>query len=404
MAEEYQEQVKQRVLDEERFVRLRLSGPVRGQPVPWRRIEVRPVLLRGGRHLQFSFFDAKQDTTKNYRGPEALAKLDEVLAIPFSSVHVQSTDDDLRVQLTKSRRAIIHREQPQPEQRSVDLAHNHAKELPLPAGKPDRFLQEIGIMNQQGAISPAMQGKFSQINEFLKLIEHTGELERFEIRPLRLLDCGCGSSYLSLAAYHYLNNIRGIATELTGIDTNEKLIAKSNQHGTTLGFDRICFRTSSIIDYIPEHKPDILIALHACDTATDDAIAQGILNDARVILCAPCCHHELHTRLEAVAPFGPVFGHGILKQRLGDILTDTFRALILRIMGYKTDVIEFVSPEHTDRNLMIRAVKRARPGEQRYIREYDELKAFWRVAPYLEKVLAARGRSLAGILNAAGVQ
>jgi SAM-dependent methyltransferase len=275
-----------------------------------------------------------------------------------------------------------------------ELTHNVRKDLPLPAGKPDPFLQRIGVMNQQGVVSPPMQSKLSQINEFLKLLEHTGGLDRTGARPLEILDCGCGSSYLSLATYHYLNNIRGIPARLTGIDVNERLIEKSTEHGRVLGFEGICFSASAISEFVPEAPPDIVIALHACNTATDDALALGILNRARLIMCAPCCHHELHAQLHAVEPFGPVFQHGILRQRLGDLLTDTFRALILRICGYKTDVVEFVSPEHTDRNLMIRAVHRAGIPTGQARREYQELKSFWQVTPYLERLLQRAGRAL----------
>jgi SAM-dependent methyltransferase len=386
MAEEYQQQIKQGVFDESTFVRLTLAGPVRGQLSPWRKIVVRPVLVRNRRQLQFSYFDARQDTTKNDEGAAAAARLDEILAIPFSSVHLQTTSGDLRVQRTKSGKVLLHHEKPSL-RAEPELAHNAAKDLPLPAGKPDPFLQRIGIMNQQGVVSPPMKGKFSQINEFLKLLEHTGELEQFGDRPVEILDCGCGSSYLSLATYHYLNNIRNIPARLTGIDTNERLIAKSNQHGESLGFENICFRTTAIADFVPETSPDIVIALHACNTATDDAIAQGIANQARLIMCAPCCHHELHEQLHAVAPFEPLFQHGILRQRMGDLLTDTFRALILRICGYKTDVVEFVSPEHTDRNLLIRAVRRPGMPAGQALREYQELKTFWNVIPYLERLL-----------------
>lgn len=393
MAEEYQEQIIQGVLDEATFLRLTLAGPVRGQPCQWRKIVVRPVLVRNQRHLQFSYFDARQDTSKNYAGAEIATHLDEILAIPFGSVHLQATTGDLRLQRTKSGKLLFHREKPSLGA-APELAHNTAKDLPLPAGKPDPFLQRIGIMNQQGVVSPPMQGKFSQINEFLKLLEHTGELRQFGDRPIEILDCGCGSSYLSLATYHYLNNILGIPARLTGIDSNERLIQKSNQHSDELGFEHICFRTTVIADFVPETRPDIVVALHACNTATDDALLQGILNQARVILCAPCCHHELHEQLHAVAPFGPVFQQGILRQRMGDLLTDTFRALILRIYGYKTDVVEFVSPEHTDRNLMIRAVRREAIPTGRAMHEYQELKDFWKVTPYLERLLQRAGLDL----------
>ena len=389
MVKDYIETIKQLVLDDDTFLRMTLKGAVRGQEVPWRRVVVRPVLIKNARHLQFSYFDAKQDFTKNYRDNEAIEKLDEVLAVPFSSISVQSTLEDVQVQVTKEGKAIFSGTKPN--KGVVDLRHDAPKDLPLPAERPDAFLQALGIMNQQGKVLPSMQDKFSQINEFLKLLEHTGELERFEKRPMHILDCGCGSAYLSFAVYHYLNDLRGIAAALVGVDTNGKLVEKSNQHGQELGFERICFQESAIIDYVPDVPPDIVLALHACDMATDEALVQGIQWNARLILSVPCCHHELHQQLQAVTPFKPVFQHGILKKRVADILTDTFRALVLRLMGYKTDVVEFVSSEHTDRNLMIRAVRRSNRGDEKVWQEYEELKSFWGVTPYIEKLLREKG-------------
>jgi SAM-dependent methyltransferase len=295
------------------------------------------------------------------------------------------------VQVTKEDKAIFSRTKHNNGEQVVDLRHDASKDLPLPAERPDAFLQALGIMNQQGKVLPSMQDKFSQINEFLKLLEHTDELERFEKRPVNMLDCGCGSAYLSFAVYHYLNDVRGIAATLVGVDSNGKLVEKSNLQSQELGFERMCFQQSAIIDYVPDVPPDIVLALHACDTATDEALVQGIQCNARLILCVPCCHHELHQQLQAVAPFKPVFQYGILKKRVADILTDTFRALVLRLMGYKTDVVEFVSSEHTDRNLMIRAVKRTVPGDKKVWQEYEELKNFWGVTPYIERLLRGKG-------------
>src|SRR5205823_10811748 len=148
------------------------------------------------------------------------------------------------------------------------LRHDASKHVPLAANKADEFLQAIGIMDKQGNVIPSMQDKLSQINEFLKLLEHTGELELFEKRPLHILDCGSGSAYLSFALYHYLNDVRGIPASLVGIDTNGKLIEKSNRHSQELGFEKMYFQQSAIIDYVPAVAPDIVLALHACDTAT----------------------------------------------------------------------------------------------------------------------------------------
>jgi len=390
MAVEYKDQVKSMVLDEQVFVRLTMKGQARDAIMPWRQVIVRPVLIKNERFLQFSYFNQKQDITKNYRGSEASQKLDEILALPFNSIILRSTTEDLRVQITNKGKAILHRAKATVARREPPLAHNHSKKLLLPADKPDPFLQATAIMDEQGQVRPSMQGKFSQINEFLKLLEHTGELERFEKTPVNILDCGCGSAYLAFAAYHYLNNVRGIPAHLTGIDTNEILIQKDNRQSELLGFSNACFQKSAIIDYAPQEPPDIVLALHACDTATDEAIYQGIVSQSRLIMCAPCCHHNLNQQLRAVNPFTPVFHDGILKQRLSDILTDTFRALVLRIMGYKTDVVEFVSPEHTNKNLIIRAVRRTQRDRARYIQEYLDLKKYWGVTPYLETLLGDR--------------
>jgi SAM-dependent methyltransferase len=404
MTEDYKTLVTQAVLENEGFARLTLKGVVRGPAAPWQRIVVRPIELRGRRQLQFSYFDAKHDISKNYYGAEAAARLDEALAIPFSSIVVQTAAEDLQIQLTKKGKALLHRH-PHADgaPAAPELTHNHAKALPIPAERPDPFLQAIGIMNQHGQVKPHMQGKFAQINEFLKLLDATGELDRFEREiptkggaPINVLDCGCGSAYLTFAAYHYLNDIRGIPARLVGVDTNADLIAKCAAQAQQLEFAGLCFEHTPIVEYAPADAPDLVLALHACDTATDEAIYQAIRASARMLVCAPCCHHYLNDRIgaDAAGVFRPVLRHGILKQRTADILTDAFRALALRIMGYRAEVIEFVAAEHTAKNLMIRAVKAAAPGDQQFVREYNELKQFWNVAPYIETLLGAEFQAL----------
>jgi SAM-dependent methyltransferase len=270
------------------------------------------------------------------------------------------------------------------------LRHDRQKQLLLPVGGPDSFLQAIGIMNREGKVRPRMRRKFRQINEFLRLMTETGELKKFDHVPLKVVDCGCGNAYLTFAAYHYLNHILGLPTELTGIDVRDDLLKQQSQQSRELGWAGLTFQPASIIDFQPATPPDIVLALHACDTATDEALAQGIKWQSQMILSAPCCHHHLQQQLNrqpAPEVFEPVMHHGILKERLGDILTDTLRALILRILGYRAEVIEFISTEHTDKNLMIRAVKTEQAGSAKAIQEYQELKLFWQVRPYLEELL-----------------
>jgi SAM-dependent methyltransferase len=237
-----------------------------------------------------------------------------------------------------------------------------------------------------------MAGKFHQINEFLRLVDQAlGALEPGT--DLEIVDCGCGNAYLTFAAYHYLRDVRGVPAHVVGVDVNEEIIGHAAGLRDSLGWEGLEFRVSRIADYQPARPPDLVLSLHACDTATDEAIAQGILWESRIILAAPCCQHELHTQLKA-AVMRPVLRHGILKERTADILTDAFRALTLRIMGYRTDVVQFVSPEHTTKNLMIRAVKGLRPGDKAFVRDYKELKEFWGVQPVLERMVGGHFRQL----------
>ncbi len=386
MTENYRYIIKEAVFDEASFIKLVCKGKRKGQPPPlWQAITVRPVLLTEGRHLQFTYFDGHQTLTKNYQGDEALAPLDEALAMPFNSLSLHATGETLAVQITKKGKAILHRHQTE-ERPPPDLAHDREKESPIPANQPNPVLHALGIMRQDGTIKAGMQGKFAQINKFLELLEHTDELDNFERSPLNILDCGCGHAYLTLATHYYLNEIRGLPARIIGIDVNERLMEKCTGIAAGLPGCEARFWASSIIEFAPEEKPDIIFALHACDTATDEALAQAIRWGTRLILSVPCCHHDLNPEIEAPL-FRPVLRHGILRERLADLLTDSFRALILRIMGYRTDVIEFISTEHTARNLMIRAVKSVGPGERQFVEEYEALKTYWGVTPHLEKLL-----------------
>ncbi len=394
MTDNYCEMLQQAALDETTFVQMTFKGEI-GNTLPWRMVTVRPVQIKQRRHLQFSHFSAKQDITKNFEGDEALTHLRELMAMPFHSIFMRSTMEEINVQITKKGKVIIHRSAPiKPHIEHVE--HDRWKDWPIPASLPDPFLQKIGIQTSDGRIKADMQDKFAQINEFLKLLDHTGALTTFDHSPLHILDCGAGSAHLTFATYHYLNNIRQIPAQLSGVDMNAELMSRSNTYSQELGLGDACFYASPIIEHVPEHVPDIVLALHACDTATDEALALGVKHGASIIMTAPCCHKHLHQQLESRAPFEPVMRQGILKQRMGDILTDSFRALLLRIMGYKTDVVEFISSEHTGRNLMIRAVKKTEVGEAEFVKEYNDLKAFWGVTPYLETLL---GERLTTIIN-----
>lgn len=384
--------IKDQALDQERFVKAIFSGQQRGQSVPWVKVVVRPVMIKDQRHLQFSYFDAHKDITKNYTGAEAEQKLDELLAYAFKNFHVSTTRETIQVNISQKGKPLISRGRVTAGQKGPDLTHNRQKQRLVDVHNSGDFLRAIGMLTEDGRIRADMQQKFRQINEFLRLIDYGGAVRPDGDTPLQVVDFGCGNAYLTFATYHYLHNLLGISTRMVGVDVKADLLEKHAATARALGWEGLTFGATRIIDFEPSTAPDIVLALHACDTATDEALAQAIRWRSGRIFCAPCCHHQLQQQLHgrpAPAPFGPVFRHGILKERLGDILTDSFRALILRIMGYQTEVAQFISPEDTAKNLMIRAVKSTGPGDPKFVGEYQELKAFWGVTPYLEQLLPA---------------
>ena len=386
MDPDYKQLVRERILANDTFIRAVFSGEQKGASVPWVKVVVRPVELKGQVHWQFSYFDEKKDITRNYL-EEAAAKADELLALPFRNIFVESSDGNVQVNFTKKGKALVSKSKPSVV--STDLSHDRQKNKLLTDENAAPFLKAVGIMTQDGRIRADMQRKYKQINEFLRLVDEIASFPTESGQPFHVVDFGCGNAYLTFAIYFYLREILKLEAQVTGVDVNADLIERHKQKVTSLGWEHLSFQTGYIADYQTETPPDMVIALHACDTATDDALAKGIGWGSRVIVCAPCCQHELQAQMAKVElpdSLASVFQDGIFFERMGDILTDTFRATILRIMGYRTDVTQFVPIEHTAKNLMIRAVKTPQPVE-RWVEQYRKLKSFWGVTPYLERLL-----------------
>jgi len=394
MESDYKQLVRERILASDTFIRAVFSREQKGASVQWIKVVARPVELKGQVYLQVSYFDEKKDITKNYL-EEAPAKVDELLALPFRNIFVESSAGNVQVNFTKKGKALVSKLKPSVT--NVDLSHDRQKNKLLTDENAAPFLKAVGIMTQDGRIKADMQRKYKQINEFLRLVDETASFPAESGQPFHVVDFGCGNAYLTFAIYFYLHEILKLEAHVTGVDVKADLIERHEQKVTTLGWEHISFHTGYIAGYITDTPPDMVIALHACDTATDDAIAQGIRWNSRFIICAPCCQHDLQeqmARIELPDSQASVFQDGIFFERMGDILTDTFRATILRIMGYRTDVTQFVPIEHTAKNLMIRAVKVSPPGNEKWMGQYRKLRSFWNVTPYLEKLLGEEYTSL----------
>lgn len=359
---------------------------------PWKRITIRPITIRGELVYQFEYFSDQQAFAKNESSLDEALR--ELWSIGYANTHIRLGNEEL--ELRRSKKGKLHLQRRPAKTSDTTLTHNRSKEHPLPEGQPNSLLETMGICTPDGRVRASLRGKFTQINEFLKLLDHALEpsgLLKLE-RPLTILDCGCGSSYLTLAVHHYLSAIRHVPATVLGVDINESVIRKSMQKAEILGAKGLSFACGTIGSI--DTRADLVIALHACDTATDDALAQAVRSEARLILCVPCCHRHLNRQLKPIGPSSvlrPVLRHGILSERTADIITDAFRALALRILGYRVDVVEFVNLEHTARNVLIRAVRIEQTEPAPFIQEYQDLKRFLNVEPYIETALRNVGRS-----------
>ncbi len=383
------------LLDQQRFVRAVASGRRRGHELAWRRAELRPVELKAGRHLQVVSFDDRQAHTRNVAyGAAAETEVRSLLALPFANWHVETVDETVQLRVTKKGEAQVHRAAAQ--RPAAGATHDRAKPRLLDPAEP--FLRELGVTTADGVVKPSRQDKYRQVEEFLRTLDPA--LAALSGRdPVRVVDLGCGNAYLTFATYAHLSR-QGIAARLVGVDVKDQARDHNTEVARRLGWsDDIEFIAGSIAD-APLDAADLVLALHACDTATDEALARAVRWAAPVVLAAPCCHHDVQRQLSGGAgpprPYGLVARHGILRERLADVLTDAFRAALLRLCGYRVEVLEFVDSTHTPRNTMLRAVRTGASPAAELVEDYRALTAEWGVLPALERMLPADLREILG--------
>jgi SAM-dependent methyltransferase len=352
------------------------AGRRRGHTPSVTRAELRPVALKGGPQLQIVTDDGSRPYTRNVSpGPEAAAAVDALLAEPFGNWHVETASATVQVRVTKKGDAQVHRAAAE----TAPVAHSHdrAKQWLLDPGDP--LFTVVG----------GTAAKRRQVDAFLRALAATLPADPAELpSPLRVVDLGCGNAYLTFAAYRYLADL-GVKVQVVGVDVREDQRVRNTAVASQLGCaEEVTFVAGTIEDAVVSETPDLVLALHACDTATDQALARAVGWNARWVLAAPCCHHDIAAQLKgnpAPAPYGEVTRHAILRERLADVLTDSLRASLLRVHGYKVDVVEFVDSQHTPRNMLLRA---RRTGVNADRLEYDALTSQWGVTPALEKLLS----------------
>lgn len=393
-------------LDDSSFVRLVLGRPQPGDGVDptLDKLLVRRVVLRGQEHLSLVWRHQTKDITKNLPLADALALLATLLGAPFRHAHLVTRGHD--IQLAQGKRGVWSlrvgklagtADAPAAAPAAHDRQRQHALSLDTP------FLAELGVTDAQHRLIPAMARKWRQINKFAEVLDHaiaqSPLAARDPAQPVRVLDFGAGKGYLTFAVHHQLL-AAGRVPEVTGVELREDLTTLCNGAVARLGLAGLQFTTGDVRQYAAQAS-DIMIALHACDIATDVAMHFGLRSGAAIILCSPCCHKQLRPQMHSPALLQPMLRHGIHMTEQAEMLTDALRALLLQAEGYDTQVFEFISPEHTGKNKMVLAVKRASPlpaAQRAALREQvTALKAFYGVhEQYLESLLDADAAGTAG--------
>jgi SAM-dependent methyltransferase len=376
------------IIDTSTFVRAVLSGRRRNMQVGFERIDIRLIEIKGVLNLQLMQNDGRVTTTKNIVPDRGVVQ--ELLESGYANIMVESVSQVYSIRITKSGDAQVHIENRQSQQ---NLSHDKKKDRLLDAADP--FLLEVGIADAKGVIKPSRQDKYKQVEEFLRILSPAldaaiaaGHIQKPTANaPLNIVDLGCGHAYLTFAAHQFLIN-SGIPVKVVGIDVRVESRDRNNAIAKKLGIESTIEFVAEEISKTTSQPVDIAIALHACDTATDDAIAWAVNGGAQLLLIAPCCHHDIQKQMDvAPEPWTAITKFGLMKERLADLITDSFRAQLLRIVGYRVEIIEFVAGEHTPRNLMIRAVKTDAKPDAIDIQRYLEMSSQWGVIPALEKKL-----------------
>ncbi|MEY4678062.1 MAG: hypothetical protein RI992_777 [Actinomycetota bacterium] len=369
------------------FVRAVLSGQRRSLQPEYVRVDIKPVMIKDELKFQIVGSDGKKDITKNV---ELDFDFQALFLSGYSNLQVDTTTESYSVRISKKDQAIAGLSKVK---LTRELSHNRQKQRMLP--ESNQIFKALEMSDVLGRIKPTKMDKYKQVDEFLRLMNQLIDGQLSDQKDISIVDLGCGHAYLTFAVQEFLKNkfqkvsILGVDERVDSKDHNEKVAVKLKVQSS--------FIAAKIAD-TPNQKVDIAIALHACDTATDDAISWAVKNNAKVIMAAPCCMHQLQTQIkDSPEPWALLTKYGLVKERLIDLMTDSLRAQILKLLGYKVDIVEFIGGEHSARNILIRAVKSDLPAleidKERYIQMLNQ----WQIKPYLANLLAQELKTTAQI-------
>ena len=376
-------------VQQQRLVALVLSKP-HGAEADLVNVHVRRIVLRGQDELSFVYRYKTRDVTKNHAVDDGLQRLDDLLGSSFRHAHLRTGSQELSLLIGKRGQSRLLVRTLQGETCEPSLEHNREKHRRLSLDRP--FLAALGVTDAQHRLIPAMSRKWRQINKFLEVFEGAWADSGLQ-RPqgVQIVDFGSGKGYLTFAIHDYLRGVLGVPAQVRGVELRADMVQLCSSAVDRLGLEGLHFEQGDVRHY-DAGSIDVMIALHACDTATDHAIELGVRAGAAIILCAPCCHKEVRPQLLSPHPLRAILQHGVHLGQEADMVTDGLRALLLEACGYATQVFEFVSLEHTSKNKMILAVKRERPGPAApLLAQVDEVKRFYGIRDQcLERLLCER--------------
>lgn len=347
------------------------------------KVDVKPILIKEAKHYQLSMYYDTKVMHQNMLPEEFKAYLVKELGVYFKQAQVYATSGDYQVLYSKSGEGKVIQK---PASRFlVDMNHNRQKQYLIPEGEPCDFMQMLGVMDEHGKVYKKMYDKFRQLNKYLEFVDDSIEELGEE---MTIIDFGCGKAYLTFALYYYLVKIKNRRATIIGLDLKEDVITFCNQTAQKLGYEGLKFQLGDIKHFEYSGQVDMVVSLHACDTATDEAIGKSVGWGAKVIYAVPCCQHELFQQLNNEA-MAPLLKHGIVKDKLTTIVTDTLRTYALEAVGYTVQMVEFIDLAHTPKNILIRAIRTDKTEAQR-VEDYEKYAAFkdvWHVKPSIDRTL-----------------
>ncbi|AHL32700.1 methyltransferase [Pseudomonas brassicacearum] len=377
-------------LEQNAFIKLVLAKYV-GDEADLQRLIIKQLTVKDQACLSFVYRYKTRDITKNFPLAEGVETIAALLPASFKNAHLLAVTDEAQLEYSKKGKSSLFKSKPQQLREVPSAEHNREKNRFLDLNRP--FLADLGVTNHEHELIPAMSRKWKQINKFIEVFSHALTSSPLALdKPVRVSDFGSGKGYLTFAIHDYLRNTLQAEGVVTGVELREDMVKLCNEAAARLEHPGLSFQHGDVRSVAPS-AVDVMIALHACDIATDYAIHMGIRSGASIIMCSPCCHKQIRLQIQSPALLKPMLQYGLHLGQQAEMVTDSLRALFLEACGYETKVFEFISLDHTNKNKMILAVKRAEPADPtELLAKIQALKAFYHVTEHcLETLLRADG-------------